>query len=241
MEENKDISQIALEKIKESGIKPISKNIFNLKKVLFWSLVGFAVLVGAVSSSITLSILFNNDWYLYNKFGFGFILKSLPYFWVACLLIFTILGEVYYRKTFLGYRHRVMTIVGIYIILTMILGVVLYLFGIGETVEQSLSDNVPIYRVIVFNKGEFWTHPENGLLSGKIIEVNGNAIKIVDINNNTWLINADNATVRSQAQIQIGKIIEVIGDNDNDNDSNFTADEIRPWIGVINQNCCTVR
>ncbi len=240
MEENKDISQIALERIKDSGIKPISKNVFNLKKVLFWSLVGFAVLVGAVSFSITLSILFNNDWYLYNKFGFGFILKSLPYFWVGCLLLFTILGEFYYRKTLLGYRHRMITIVGIYIILTVIFGSILHLFGVGEVIEQSISNNVPIYNVLTFDRNGFWLQPDEGLLFGKIINKEGNIIKIVDTNSVIWNIDIGSAVIYKQTPIEIGGIIKIIGDK-KDNKTVFNAEEIYPAGNGINEDCCIVR
>ncbi len=238
--ENKDISQIAFEKIKESGIKPISKNVFNLKRVLFWSLVGFAVLVGAVSFSVTLSILFNNDWYLYNKFGFGFILKSLPYFWVICLLLFTILGEFYYRKTLLGHRHRLMTIIGAYIILTVIIGSILYLFGLGEIIEQSISANVPVYNAVIFDRNGFWSQPEEGLLLGKIIIVDGSLIKIVDADSVIWDINIGSASIDKQAKIGVGKIIKIIGDK-KDNTIIFNAEEIYPAGNGINQDCCTVR
>jgi len=237
--ENKDISQIALEKIKESGIKPISKNVFNLKRVIFWSLVGFSVLVGAVSFSITCSILFSNDWYLYNKLGFGYIFKSLPYFWLICMLLFTLLGEFYYRKTLFGYRHRIVIIVGTYIILTTIFGIFLHLFKVGEVVEQTIFENVSVYRGIMFNRSEVWLNPEEGLLSGKIIGISGNVIKIIDLDNNVWSINTDDAFIRKNAKVEIGEIIKIIGDQDG---TVFTAEEIRPWIGNrLNHNCCTVR
>lgn len=237
--ENKDISQIVLEKIKESGIKPISRKVFNFKRVLFWSLAGFSVVIGIVSFSVVLSILFNNDWYLYNKLGPSFILKSLPYFWFLFLLIFTVLGEFYYRKTFLGYRHRMTTIIGVYIILTVLFGSVLYIFGIGETVEKSLLENVPIYHVVIFDRDELWTHPEFGLLSGNIIEINGNTIKIVDLNNNIWVIDAGSTSI-NQAQLKIGDSIKVIGE-DNDTDDVFTANEIHIVKNGLNHNCCIVR
>lgn len=239
MEEKRDISQIAFEKIKESGIKPISRNIFNLKRVLFWSLVGFSVVVGGISFAIILSLLFHNDWYLYNRFGFGFIFKSLPYFWLVFLLLFTILGEFYYRKTLLGYRHRMITIIGVYIILTVIFGSVLHLFGMGETIEESLSQNVPVYHVVIFDRDGFWSQPEEGLLSGKIIEVNENLIRIVDFDNTIWVINTENASIDEQTKIKVGEIIKIVGDQNNG--TFFTADEIYPIGNNFNQNCCTVR
>lgn len=224
MEETKNISQIVLQRIKESGIKPIPRKIFNLKRVLFWSFVGIALIIGAVSFSVALSILFNNDWYLYNKLGFGFILKTLPYFWVICLLIFTVLGEYYYRKTLLGYRHRIATVVGMYIAITVISGSILNIIGVGETVEQTLFNNVPIYHIVTFDKNEIWSHPEQGLLTGKIVDIGDKVIKIVDRDNVIWSINIGN--VDGSANLKVGEVIKIIGDKDSDIDDFFTANEI---------------
>lgn len=227
--ENKDISQIALEKIKESGIKPISKNVFNIKRVIFWSLVSFSVIIGAISFAIVLSILFTNDWYLYNKLGFGFIFKSLPYFWLLSLLVFTVLGDFYYRRTYLGYRHRTITIVGVYIILTIVSGSILHVIGMGRIVEESMSRNIPMYRGFMFDKNEFWSHPENGLLSGKIIGVNENLIEVIDSNGVIWAIDIGDAFIPARVDLKVGEIIKIVGDNDTDDI--FRANEIRPWMG----------
>jgi len=227
--ENKTISQIALEKIKESGIKPISKNIFSIKRVLFWSLVGFSLIVGAVSFSVILSLLFNNDWDLYNKFGFSFIFKTLPYFWFISMLFLAVLGEIYYRKTLLGYRHRTVMIVLIYMAITVIFGSALYFTGIGDIVDESLSENVPVYHGIMFDKNEFWSHPESGLISGQITSIDGNNINIMDFNNNVWFINMDNAVVMGKTQIKEGEFVKIVGDADDNNI--FNATQIRPWIG----------
>ncbi|MFA6514930.1 MAG: hypothetical protein WCT42_01540 [Candidatus Paceibacterota bacterium] len=230
--ENKDISQIALQRIKESGIKPISKNIFSLKRVIFWSLVGFSIVVGAVSFSVIISLLFNNDWYLYQKFGLNFIVKTIPYFWFVFLAVFTILGDYYYRKTFLGYRHRTITIVCVYIVITIVAGSTLNIIGTGKIIEESLRDHVPMYRGFIFDKDEFWSHPENGLLSGKIIGIKENLIQIIDSNGIIWIIDIDSAFVGGRAQIKIGETIKIIGDIDENNI--FTVEQVRPWIGNKN-------
>lgn len=226
MEENKDISQIVLQRIKEGGIKPISKNIFSFKRVLFWSLVGVSLVVGAVSFSATLSILFNNDWYLYNKLGLGFILKTLPYFWFIFLMLFAVLGEFYYRKTFLGYRHRIVTVVGVYIVITVISGTVLHLVGVGETVEQSLFKNIPVYHAVVFDRNEIWTHTEQGLLTGKIIKISEKSIQVIDKKGTIWNININNAFLNKKTPFEVGKTIKIVGDKDNDIDNLFDAEEV---------------
>jgi len=220
----KDISQIALERIKASGLKPLSKNVFNIKRVIFWSLVGTAVLIGAVAMSVNLSLLFTNDWYLYHKFGLGFIFRSLPYFWFGCLILFLFLGEYYYRKTLIGYRRSFLMIIGIYILLTTIVGSIFYLLGLGESFERSLSKNIPIYRNMVFDRDELWSHPEQGLISGKIIEVNGPMVKILDLNQNIRIIHLDNIPLGGQDRIKMGHSIKIIGDQDLDD--SFSASQL---------------
>ncbi len=232
--ENKDISQMALQKIKESGIKPISRNVFNFKRVIFWSLVSFSIMVGVISFAVVLSILFTNDWYLYNKLGFGFIFKSLPYFWVLALIVFTILGDFYYRRTSLGYRHKTTTIVGVYIIITIVFGSILHIIGIGRGVEESFYRNIPIYHGFMFDRDEFWSHPEEGFISGQIILIDGNLIKIIDFKNNIWIIEMSDAFIGGKAKIQEGEFVKIIGDID---DGIFTAEQIRPGMGnKFNQN-----
>ena len=122
--ENKNISQIVLERIKGEGLKPISKKVFNIKRILFWIAVIISLIIGAFTFSLILSELFNNDWDLFNKFGFNFILRTLPYFWLISLAVFVILGEYYYRKTLLGYRHTIIVVVGAYMASSIIFGTV---------------------------------------------------------------------------------------------------------------------
>lgn len=240
--ENKDISQIALETIKEKGIKPISKKFFDLKKVIFWSLAGFFVVMGSVSFSVLLFVLCNNDWYLYNKFGISFILKSLPYFWAICLLLVASLGGFYYRKTPFGYRPRTITIVSVYILLTVVSGTVLHTIGMGEIVEKSLFEKVPVYRIFVMNKNDMWHSPENGLLSGRIISIDGEVVRIIDFDGNIWSISMGDTLIDKKAKIEVGETLKIIGDTDNDADDIFKANEIHSWIGgKIDKDCCTVR
>jgi len=231
MEENKDISQIALQRIRESGIKPISKSVFNIKRVLFWALVGFSIIVGAISFSVILSILYNNDWDLFNEFGFGFIFKTLPYFWFVFIILLTIFGEFYYRRTALGYRHRTIMIISIYMIVTVIFGSLLHFVGVGCNIEESISENVPIYKIFMFDEDKFWSNSKEGLISGQIILVNDKAISIVDFNNNLWIVNIENAVILNKAQIKEGEFIKIIGDANENNV--FKAEQIRPWAGYI--------
>jgi hypothetical protein len=227
--ENKNISQIALERIKGEGIKPISRKIFSIKRVLFWVVVVFSLIIGAFTFSLILSALFNNDWDLYNKIGFIFIFKTLPYFWLISLFIFTILGEYYYRKTLLGHRRGFIFIMGIYMASTAIFGSLFYLIGFGKLIEQSLENKAPIYRHIMLNRYGVWSHPEDGFISGKIVRVVEGGIEIADLNGFIWTVKIKDAPIRGKIEIEIGERIKIIG---NCIETICIAEEVRPWMGV---------
>lgn len=227
--ENKSISQIALEKIKEDKIVPISKNIFSIKRVLFWVAVATSFIVGAITFSLVLSALFNNDWDLYNKLGFSFVFKTLPYFWLASLLIFTFLGEFYYRKTLFGHRKGFIVVLSVYMISTTLFGTIFYLVGTDNFIEESLENEAPIYRHMMFNRYEVWSHPENGFFSGKIVRIIDEGIEVVDPEGYIWAVNTKDAFIRGRIEVEIGEKIKIIGKCI---DNICVAYEVRPWQGM---------
>lgn len=228
--ENKNISQIVLERIKGEGLKPISKSVFSVRRVLFWTAVTISLIVGAFTFLLVLSSLFNNDWDLYDKFGLSFVFKTLPYFWIVSLIVFVILGEYYYRKTLHGYRHTLIVVVGAYMASSIIFGSLFYVLKLGDLIEKSLSEVSPVYRNIILNRHEVWTHPEEGLLSGKITKINDGTIEVVDSNGTFWIIDTTSSSNRGKVEIEVGERIKIMGDIIDNN--NFSADEIRPWMGM---------
>lgn len=229
---SKNISQITLDKIIKDGSKPISKNFFYFKKILFWFLVGFSILIGSISFAIALSFLVNNDWNLYERFGFSFILKTLPYFWFVCLAAFIILGEFYYKKTYLGYRHRSIVIVGTYLLTTLILGSIIYSIRAEEVIERSIYEGIPLYHSVIFDRESVWSQPDDGLLSGEIILVDGNRLRLVDKNGLLWEIKImEDAFIGPRVNITEGESIKIIGDIESG--QVFIAREIRPWISEM--------
>jgi len=238
---NKNISEIVLNKIKDTGSKPTSKYVFYFKKYLFWILVGLSIIIGSISFAISLSFLINNDWNLYGRFGFPFILRTLPYFWFACLAVFIILGEYLYKKTFLGYRHRSIVIVGTYLITTILLGSIIYSVRIEDVIEKSLYKEIPVYRNMIFNRENVWSKPVEGLLSGEIILVDEDRLRIVDNTGLLWEIKIDDDTfIGGRVNMKEGEDIKIIGDVEGG--QIFIAEEIRPWVSnmgrmnILNKN-----
>lgn len=225
--ENKNISQIALERIKQEGLKPISRNVFSIKRVLFWVAVALSFIIGAFIFSISLSTLLNNDWYLYNRFGLNFIFKTLPYFWIISLVVFTILGEFYYRKTLLGHRRGLVVIVSIYLISTTLFGSIFYIIGFGGSLEEKLENNITSYRGVILNRYEIWSHPEIGLLSGVITKIGENEIEIVDMDGYVWIVDITEPLLKGNLEIFENDRVKIIGKIVNGNA--FKSEDIRLW------------
>lgn len=225
----KDISQIAVQMIKQIDMKPASKVLFDFRKIMFWSLVGAMVFAGSLSFAVILFLLINNDWSLYGRLGPGFILKTLPYFWFVFLTIFIFLGEYYYKKTTFGYRYQLLTIIAVYVLVTVLFGSVMYVSGLGENIEEKLNTNVPVYRSMMFDQQNAWSQPEKGLLAGTILSLNGSSIEIIDFNNVIWNIDISSAFIQDRVELSLNEIIKIIGNIEEN--GLFKADEIRPWMG----------
>ena len=225
--ENKNISQIVIDRIRGEGLKPISKKVFNLKRISFWVAVAICLFVGAFMFSLVVSGLLNNDWDLYDRFGVNFVFRTLPYFWFVSLIIFIILGEYYYRKTMFGYRHTIIVVVGAYMASSIIFGSIFYAIGVSDLMENDLVGIPTVYRNIILNRHEVWTHPEKGLLSGKIIQLDEGSMQSIDNDGSVWDVDINSLSDRDDLNLKVGDRMKITGDIMDDNF--FIAEEIRPW------------
>ncbi len=227
--EHNDLSQKVVERIKKIGIKPLSKSVIVTKRFWFWFMASLAVLVGSVSFSVTLFMLCNHDWFLQEKFGFGFIVQSLPYFWFVCLIPLSVWGGFYYRKTDTGYRHSFFSVVGVYIIITVFAGSVIHFVGMSEMVEKTLTERVPVYREVVFDRNAFWSNPKEGLLSGEIVFVGEDFVSVEDREGLVWDVDIKKSLISKRVLLQEGEIIKISGVMSGD--QKFEAEGLYPWKG----------
>lgn len=222
-----DISKSALERITRESIKPESKFVADLRKIGFWIPVVLVVLLGSIASAAIYFIFANNDWDLAGRLGAGFILRSMPYFWVFFLAVFVLLGEFTYAKTTVGYRYGILKTMGVYMLMTLVLGGVFSVFGIGAIFERGMAGH-GFMQGVMFNQTEVWSHPEQGLLSGTITSVASSSMMLTDFPGKEWSVDLAHAFVRGRAQLESGALVKVLGSASG---TVFTADEVRPWVG----------
>jgi len=227
-------SQKLLQRIKTEKIVPKSKSRFIIKNIIFWIIFIISLIIGGLAVSIILFAFIENELDLINNFTgskLKMFLSFLPIFWIISAIIFLVLSIFGVRYTKTGYRYSPFLIISINIILSIILGITFYFTGGAKTIEQLFAKNISIYNSVEEKKVALWSNPEQGFLSGKIIEKNkeNDFFTLEDFNQKKWKIEFKNADIKNRVTIQEKEQIKIIGKISQDDI--FIAKEIRPWEG----------
>lgn len=221
------------QKIQENDIQPKAKWRFLLKNYFVWSLFGLVIIVGALAVSVIIFLLTDNDWeahqYL-NKSFWSYFFLSLPYLWLVLLIGLSSLAYFNYKHTKYGYRFNPFLVVAGSILISLILGGILFYFKLGNKIDQVLYHNMPFYKNMVVHKEDIWSQPEKGMLAGKIIKIESNDNFIIeDLLGNKWQIIGESIEIKNRVNFELGEVIKIFGVMQDDR--TFKAIEIRPWEG----------
>ncbi len=231
----KDLSKKVLEKIHEQELKPTPKWECLVKKYAWWFVLVIAVLFASLTIAVSLFLIKSTDWQIYlylNKTRLGFVLDSLPYFWLGLFAVFIILGYFNYRHTSKGYRYRFSTIMIVALLIVGSLGGTMFAVGIGQTVENGVLSNFETYHKLGFEQDlKRWTQPNNGLLAGEIIDVEDRQkVKLEDFTGKQWnIVIKGNPKLPKDFHLIIknGSRIRIIGVKVSEDI--FEAHEVKPW------------
>ena len=222
-------SQKLLEKIQSEKIPQRSRGLFVLKNIFFWLLFAFSIIIGGLSFSIILFAFNQTDFDLLSHIPnskIELLLGLLPFFWIISCLIFLLISIFGIRHTKTGYRYSPLLVFSSSIVLSIVLGTVLFFSGGAEKMERIFSENVPVYKSLEERKISRWSLPENGFLSGKIVGKEENLI-IEDWNGKKWEIDLKNAIIKGRLSLEKDEEIKIIGKISGSNI--FIATQIGPW------------
>jgi hypothetical protein len=210
-----DLSQSILEKIKTKHIMPKPRWTFLLHDYLVWAMAALSIIIGSLSVAGIIFMIRHNDWEMREHITdslFGFILVTLPYFWIGLLGLFIFLSYYNFRHTRQGYRHRFSVIMVGSVIISVILGGVLYQTGVGQVVDNQLGANLPFYRNVIYPRINLWSQAEQGRLAGVILEVKDiNTFFLLDPDEFVWQVTAQRATITPRIILRSGERIRMIG------------------------------
>ncbi len=230
-----DIAEKTLKKIEEENIKPEPRWHFILRDCSLWAAFVGSIFIGAIAVSAIIFMLTDQDWNIYkilDRSLFKHILISLPYLWILVLLILVLVAYCNFKLTKDGYKYEMHRVAICSILISLVLGFVLFVGGLGEIIHNILSNQVPFYNNLVYDRGDVWDRPDKGLLSGKILEINQEAgiITVRDFNGKIWKIKNEIVRYSGPSFFQIGDRIKIIGTLGPD--MIFMAEEIDPWAKI---------
>ena len=227
-----NITEKILEKIKEEKIIPKPRWQFLLKNYVLWTAFGASIVVGSLSFAVILNTAFENDWDIYrylDKNPVIFIFISLPYFWIIFLALILAADYYEYKHTKSGYRYRGYLIVLGSIFISFILGLGFLRLGMGNGIDEFLARNIPYYSGTLKHKKETWSHPEKGLLAGRIKRIiDDRDFNLEDFRGEIWEVREGNIVWHEEPKLE--EEVKLIGDK-TDNCCVFFAKEIRSWAG----------
>jgi len=219
MIEDKKFIQEVLGKIKKENIKPTPKWHFLLKNYIVWFLGVLSLLVGGVSFSVIIYLMRYNDWDIYEQLGESFIsftLLTMPYFWIISLVLFVCILLYNIKHTKKGYRYSLPFILSVNILFSMVLGILFYEIGISQSLDDVLGERAPLYSKIINRQLDYWSQPENGRLSGLVVEVGSSTdFLLVDFNQKEWNIKNEE---ESEMDIVVGMPVRILGEKTSEND-----------------------
>lgn len=232
-----DISKDILQKIKKDEVRPYPKQYFLLKRSVIWTVFVLSILLGSIASAVAIFQLRYAEWDLYKHLSHSlveFALLVIPFFWLIFLLGFTGFAFYYFRRTEQGYRYAAVWIILSSIVLSIIGGGILYATGLSERLETAFQHNVPFYRELQERKQRVWMSPGQGLLAGKIVKIiSEQKIQIEDLQGNIWVIDIGDTIWKGRLRPAKNLKIKILGKMKGE--SQFVANEIRPWKGRSGQ------
>lgn len=225
-----DLSQQVLEKIEKENLRPKPRYTVFLKRSVFWSLTGVALIVGSIAVSVTIFSLANTEWDIWSRatgsaWKYAFIV--IPYFWLAIFAGFILLAHYNLRHTKFGYRYSLPKIIIIYAAVTVVAGGAFYRLGLGHEIEEAIAESASFYSHL---PGErmMWVMPDQGLLGGRVEKVvNEYVFSMTDQEGNVWQVTVS-GTIGTDYAFP-GAKVKIIGERFGT--SSFNAVEIRSWCG----------
>ena len=228
-------SKKVLEKIKKEEIKPIPKWHFMLKESFIWSLFVLSTILGSVGFGIVLYLLNNNDVLQDKTLVSNFwerIIFGIPFAWILLTLFFILVAYYNFKNTEEGYRFNVARIFLLSLLVSFLLGGILYTTKLSEKLNNLLTDNIPYYTHTMDMRNRIWMRPEDGYLAGKVKSINEKEkiLILTDLNGQEWKVNYVDATVRGRVHLIEDEDIKILGKQVSE--GVFTAEDIRPWGGM---------
>lgn len=146
----KDFTHDIVDKIKKGEIKQESQWRFLAHDYFFWLLTGASIVFGSSAiASILHKISIEQIAPLkphFEREAIPVFVQTLPYLWILVFIGLLFVAWFNYKRTSLSYRRHNGTIVLGVLAISLLLGGVLFAFGVGKHVDERVRKHVPLFE-----------------------------------------------------------------------------------------------
>lgn len=217
-----------ISKITKERLAPKPRWHFLLKNYVMWVAGGLALLIGAAAVSVMIYLFKHGNWELRaaaHKTFWEFFLLTLPYFWIMFLGLFIFIVYYNFKHTKKGYLYPLPFVVAGSILASLFLGLIFHQIGLGRIIDDALGRRAPFYGKVFNPQLDFWCAPEEGRLTGVVIDLESVAsFSLLDPTGNDWQVLTEDGSQFSG--VRVGLPVRVVGRVDGKN--KFYAEIIRP-------------
>jgi hypothetical protein len=219
----KSFSQEVIMEIKKGNIKPIKKWKISLRNNAYWFILALLILLsGSFFSLIVSSFVFlGPEVFFFLKFRsfFRILIFAAPYLWIFAFMVCIISGILIFQKTKTGYRHSLMFVASMILLIVSVLGVSAHFYKINDRFENRFLTNGSRGSMIMSLKKEERSFlPKEGLLIGKITMIDENEFMIEDLMQRIWTIKySDKTKMAKDMNLEIGEDVVIFGEKKEDN------------------------
>jgi len=171
-----NITRTILDRLENQKVKPTPKWYFVIQESIVWILGLVTTLCGAIAISITLFVLTVAPTRFQpatHESIIRFWIEFIPVLWLVLFVSFIFATDYFLRKTKKGYRYSFIVLTISSITLSVLLGYLGFLIGLGEFLEKGVGSKIPFHTPSQMMVQKIWSQPSKGLLTGKIISNNG--------------------------------------------------------------------
>jgi len=158
----------------------------------------------------------NQDWDIYrhlDKSLLGFVISSLPYFWIILAIFSLIIAVLNVEHSRKGYKYSPLKIIIVSILLAISLGFAGYALGFGKKIDNYIGSKFRSYQSVEIQKKLVWNQPDKGLFSGTIESVNkeNTTFDLKDFSGKEWQVDYSMATLKGGARVEENSEVKIIG------------------------------
>lgn len=207
-----DISQRILAAIEGDKVTPRPRWHFFLQEGGVWVLGAAATLCGAIAVSATLFVLVTAPLRFHaasHDSLVNFWADFLPVIWIGMFVVFICATDYVIRKTKRGYRYNIVTLTVVSALLSILLGYVGFVIGLGESLERRVGPAIPFHTSINAATQRAFNQPDKGLLIGTIVR--GDQVMLETQNGLVWNLDLSQIPGPQRAFLDERSVVSVIG------------------------------